>query len=54
MADVILFFDAFWGLMWFPLFNLFLENILISCPALLLIICMVFEFLFIIFREAVA
>ncbi len=52
MADVISFFDSFWGLMWFPLFNLSLENILISCPALLLLICMIFGNLFNLFREA--
>lgn len=41
--DVLLaFFEAMWGLMWFPLMHLEFGYVLVACPFLLLLLALVF------------
>lgn len=46
MSAVISFFDAFWSLMWFPLYHLDLGYVLVACPLLLIILTGFFGLLF--------
>ena len=46
MADMVLFFDALWGLIWFPLEHLSLESRLLSYPLLVLFLGALFGLLF--------
>lgn len=42
MAEFLTVCDSIWKIMWYPLQSLAIENFIVSCPLLLLIVTMLF------------